>query len=123
MADYDGEEQGRHELAGDDIALSQAEARKLAERYIAEQAAQREVYERAGLPIPEYLQVVPVPPVTESTKAQVGFIIALVGSGLTAAMPLITDGTTTVVLSIMAAVVTTAGVGFGVYQTPNAVKR
>lgn len=68
--------------------------------------------------------IVPDAPVKDApTKAWVGLTIAAIGSGITSALGFVavTDPTF-VYLTIGSAVLTTLGVGFGVYQTTNSPK-
>lgn len=58
---------------------------------------------------------------TKATKAQVGAAIAVVGTGITAALAFAAPGSALFAgLTIAGAMLTTAGVYFGVYQTTNA---
>lgn len=55
------------------------------------------------------------------TKAVVGAVVATIGTGFTAALAFAAPGSTAfIVLTILSAMLTTAGVAFGVYQTTNA---
>jgi hypothetical protein len=60
---------------------------------------------------------------TKATKAVIGTVIAVIGSGITAALALTApDSDVFIVLTIASAVLTSAGVATGVYFTKNDVK-
>ena len=60
---------------------------------------------------------------TKSSKALVGAAIAVAGSGVTTAVALVTEGTDLfIVLTILSAMLTTAGTYVGVWATTNEPK-